>query len=389
MKKKVLVVLNNMQVGGVQKSLCNLLWAIRDRYEVTLYLFSRRGEYADDIPAGVKVLECGGPFRLLGVSQSQCTGPDKLKRGILVLLCRLFGRRAALRLMLPFERKVEGEYDCAIAFLQNGNWRNFYGGVQDFVLDKVKASRKIAFLHCDYDNCGANHPANNRLIARFDKIAACSEGCRDAFTAVLPQLADKTVTARNFHRHEQIRALAAQEPVVYDKDNINVVMVSRLSHEKGIERAIFAAARAVERGIPAVLHIVGGGPMREMLQKTAAEQGISDRVRFYGEQANPYRYMKNAHLFLLSSFHEAAPMVIDEALCLDLPVLTVRTTSSDEMVKLRHGGWVCENSEEALTEALGRVLSEPGKLAAVRDGLRGCYENNDAAMEQFAELIEG
>lgn len=387
--KKIIIINNNMQVGGVQKSLCNLLWAIHDRYEVTLYLFSRRGEYANDIPAGVKVLECGGPFRLLGVSQRQCAGLDRLKRGALVLLCRVFGRRAVLRMMLAFERKVEGEYDCAVAFLQNGSWRNFYGGVQDFVLDKVKASRKIAFLHCDYGNCGADHPANNRLIARFDKIAACSDGCRDAFTAVLPQLADKTVTARNFHRHERIRALAEQEPVAYDKDNINVVMVSRLSHEKGIQRAITAAARAIGQGIPAMLHIVGGGPMKDFLEKTAAEQGIGERVRFYGEQANPYRYMKNADLLLMSSFHEAAPMVIDEALCLDLPVLTVRTTSSDEMVKLRHGGWVCENSMEELTRTLIRVLSDTGELAAVRNGLRGCYENNDTAMEQFAELIEG
>lgn len=387
--KKIIIINNNMQVGGVQKSLCNLLWAIHDRYEVTLYLFSRRGEYANDIPAGVKVLECGGTFRLLGVSQRQCAGLDRLKRGALVLLCRVFGRRAVLRMMLAFERKVEGEYDCAVAFLQNGSWRNFYGGVQDFALDKVKASRKIAFLHCDYGNCGADHPANNRLIARFDKIAACSDGCRDAFTAVLPQLADKTVTARNFHRHERIRALAEQEPVAYDKDNINVVMVSRLSHEKGIQRAITAAARAIGQGIPAMLHIVGGGPMKDFLEKTAAEQGIGERVRFYGEQANPYRYMKNADLLLMSSFHEAAPMVIDEALCLDLPVLTVRTTSSDEMVKLRHGGWVCENSTEELTRTLIRVLSDTGELAAVRNGLRGCYENNDTAMEQFAELIEG
>lgn len=389
MKKKLLIVINNMQVGGVQKSLCNLLWAIHDRYEVTLYLFSCRGAYRNDIPGDVKVIQCGGPFRFLGVSQSQCSGLDKLKRGALVLLCRIFGRRAVLRMMLAFEKCVEGEYDCAIAFLQNGNWRNFYGGVQDFVLDKVKARRKIAFLHCDYGNCGANHPDNNALIARFDRIAACSDGCRDAFTAVLPDLAEKAVTVRNFHRHEQIHGFAEQEPVVYDTDAVNVVMVSRLSHEKGIERAITAVARAAEQGIGVALHIVGGGPMRDMLEKTAAEQGIGECVNFYGEQANPYRYMKNADLFLLSSFHEAAPMVIDEALCLDLPVLTVRTTSSREMVTLRNGGWVCENSGEELTRALIRVLSDRKELDKVSSLLRGCYENNNTAMEQFAELIEG
>jgi len=386
--KKIIIVNNNMQVGGVQKSLCNLLWAIHDRYEVTLYLFSRRGEYAEDIPPDVKVLECGGPFRFLGISQGQCRGADKLKRGFLVLLCRIFGRRAVLRMMLAFERSVEGEYDCAVAFLQNGSWRNFYGGVQDFVLDKVKASRKIAFLHCDYGNCGADHPANNRLIARFDKIAACSDGCRDAFTAVLPELADKAVTVRNFHRHGKICALAEQNPVVYDADAVNVVMVSRLSREKGIERAITAAAGAAEQGIPVMLHIVGGGPMKDFLEKTAAEQGIKDRVHFYGEQANPYRYMVNAELFVLSSYHEAAPMVIEEARCLGLPILTVQTTSSYEMVSRENCGWVCANDQKTLTEALCRILKDRAGLETMRRNLKNRENDNTRAAAQFAALIE-
>ena len=387
--KKIIIVNNNMSVGGVQKALCNLLWAIHDRYDVTLYLFSRRGEYADDIPPDVKVMECRGPFRFLGISQGQSRGADKLKRGVAVLLCRVFGRRFTLRLLMAGEKKAEGAYDCAIAYLQNGNCRHFYGGVQDFVLDKVNASRKIAFLHCDYGNCGADHPENNRLIGRFDRIAACSDGCKEAFEKVLPHLTERTVTARNFHRYEQIHDLADQDPVVYDQSVRNVVMVSRLSHEKGIERAIRAVARATEQNLPVALHIVGGGPMKGFLEQTAVEQGVADRVIFYGEQANPYRYMKNADLFLMSSYHEAAPMVIEEAMCLNVPVLTVRTTSSNEMVTMRRGGWVCENTSVELAQALVRILSNPVALENMRNSLYESSPNNDVALEQLTKLIEG
>lgn len=386
--KKIIIVNNNMHVGGVQKSLCNLLWAIHDRYDVTLCLFSCRGDYMDDIPPDVKVCRCAGPFRFLGVSQGQCRGADRLKRGALVLLCRIFGRRRVLRMLLPLEKAPEGEYDCAIAFLQNGNWRNFYGGVQDYVLDRVKAARKVAFLHCDYGSCGADHPDNNRLIARFDKIAACSDGCREAFTAVLPELAEKTVTVRNFQRHEIIRQLADREPVEYGEDAVHAVMVSRLSHEKGIERAITAGAEAAKRGIPLVLHIVGGGSMEEMLRETAAELQMGDRVRFYGQQPNPYRYMKNADLFLMSSFHEAAPMVIEEARCLGVPVLTVRTTSSHEMVTREGCGWVCGNDQQALNEALCWVLSDRESLEAMKQSLKNRKNDNTRAAEQFAALTE-
>ena len=91
----------------------------------------------------------------------------------------------------------------------------------------------------------------------------------------------------------------------------------------------------------------------------------------------------------MTSYHEAAPMVIDEALCLNVPVLTVQTTSSYEMVTLRQGGWVCENTEEALSQTLIRVLSDTKGIDTVRNILRGQYNNNNDAAAQFAELFEG
>ena len=42
--ERILIVNNNMHIGGVQKALVNLLWNIRDRYDVTLLLFSKEGE---------------------------------------------------------------------------------------------------------------------------------------------------------------------------------------------------------------------------------------------------------------------------------------------------------------------------------------------------------
>jgi glycosyltransferase involved in cell wall biosynthesis len=57
------------------------------------------------------------------------------------------------------------------------------------------------------------------------------------------------------------------------------------------------------KGLPVALHIVGGGPMESFLRERAAELKVTDFVHFYGEQRNPYRYMKNADLFLMSSYH--------------------------------------------------------------------------------------
>ena len=386
--KKIVIVNNNMKIGGVQKSLCNLLWSLHENYDITLVLFCPVGEYMDQLPSDVKVVACRGLCRYLGRSQGEFSGIDKLVRGGLVMLTRLLGRSRVMKLVLAGETKLPGRYDCAISFLHNGTGNHFYGGVQDYVLHRIRADRKIAFLHGDYGRCGADHPANNRQMARFHRVAACSEGCRDAFTAVLPELAERCVTVRNCHRIDQIRAMADTDAVVYDKAYRNVVMVSRLSREKGIERAIAAVSACIADGIAVRLHIVGDGIMGSGLEAEAVKQGIGDHVFFHGQQTNPYRYMKQADLFLMTSFHEAAPMVLEEARCVGLPVLTVETTSSHEMVTREQAGWVCDNTQEALTQQMKQILAHPEQIAALRKELAERSMNNDRAMEQIAALIE-
>jgi glycosyltransferase involved in cell wall biosynthesis len=137
------------------------------------------------------------------------------------------------------------------------------------------------------------------------------------------------------------------------------------------------------------LHILGNGPMEQQLKAMVRERGLEERVIFCGEQSNPYRYMKNADLFLLTSLREAAPMVIDEAYILGVPTLTTRTNSSDEMVTDRGCGWVCENDQQSLNRALEEVLSDPAALKKLKEELRQRTVDNAIAMGQFKNLIEG
>ena len=129
--------------------------------------------------------------------------------------------------------------------------------------------------------------------------------------------------------------------------------------------------------------------MEDTLRRRAQELGIGDRVTFAGEQTNPYRFMVGADLFLMTSYHEAAPMVIDEAVSLGLPVLTTRTTSSLEMVVTPGWGWVCDNDQQALNRALSELLSDPDMIKERKKQLQGGGIDNRLAMEQFTALIEG
>lgn len=389
--KKLLFVNNNMKVGGVQKSLYNLLWALdaRGGYDVTLLLFSKTGVYLESLPQSVRVVECGGPFRYLGKSQGEYKNCRKeaLCRGLLAGIARLWGRQTAIRFMRWRQPIWDAYYDCAISFLHNGREKAFYGGAQDFVIHCVKAQRKVAFLHGDYKQCGANHRANNRMMEQFDCIAACSEGCCHSLVEALPHLEQRCITVPNCHRFDEMARLATIDIPVLDEERVHAVMVARLTHEKGIDRALKAVAYTIEAGVPLQLHMVGDGPLRNTLQQQAIQLGVTDAVCFYGEQSNPYPYMQAAHLLLMTSYHEAAPMVIDEAVSLGVPVLTTETSSSQEMVAERQAGWVCANTQEAINEALCRIAADRSSLEAVRNRLKAVPLNNERALSRFDRVV--
>ncbi len=381
-----------MKIGGVQKSLYNLLWSIDtvNEYDVTLLLFSNSGAYTERLPESIKIKECKGLFRYLGKSQGEYRGNllDFILRGFFAALSRIAGRSFSLRLMLLGEPMLEENYDCAVSFLHNGRKEAFYGGTQDYVLKRVKAKKKIAFIHGDYINCGANHNSNNQMLEKFDLIAACSDGCRKVILKAVPGFENKCKTVRNFNRFDEIKFLSSDESVEYDSSFVNIVMIARLSHEKGIDRAIKALAFCTEKDIKARLHIVGGGAMLDQLSSLTETFGVKEQTVFYGEKSNPYRYIKNADLMLISSYHEAAPMVIDEAFCLAVPVLSTKTTSTDEMIVEQGRGWVCENSQEALNEALYNVLSDRKKLADMKKKISANSPDNEKVMSQFREITK-
>ena len=386
---KLLIVNNNMKVGGVQKSLYNLLWSLDGRYEVSLYLFKNVGEYAGKLPKNIEIIEDRSLFSYLGCSQADCAGSlrHRLVRGALAAFCRVFGRHAVMKLLLLSKKSLPEEYDCAIAYLHNGNPRSFYGGVQDFVLHRVKAKRKVAFLHCDYAVCGANSKRNNCLLDGFDVIAACSEGCREAFVRTLPEYADRCVVVRNCHRFDQICTLAEETAVSYDPAYIHALAVCRMAHEKGVERILEAARAARDRGYGLKIHLVGDGAMMSDLKARCTRLLLDDMVTFYGEQSNPYAYMKNADLLLVTSYHEAAPLVIEEAACLCLPILSVRTTSSFEMIERPERGWVCANDAAAFEAALLELLAEPKKLWEAKERLKTAPLDNGVAVSEFAAIF--
>lgn len=386
--KKILIVNNNMHIGGVQKALVSLLWSIRGKYDITLLLFSKSGECLQEIPSDVKVITPESAYRYLGMTKYDMRSVgDKLGRAFFGAIVRLLGRKYAVALMAARQKRLEG-YDVAISYLHNGGEKAFYGGCNDFVLNHVTADRKVAFIHCDYMLCGANTAENARQYGMFDEIVACSRGCADSFLRANPSLRDKVKVAYNCHMFEQICAKAQASPVHTDESKINIVTVARLGKEKGVERAMRAISGLGPLKENIHYYVIGDGIHMPLLLQIIKERELSQCVTLCGMLSNPYGYIRAADLLLIPSYSEAAPLVIGEAASLGTPILSTETSSAREMIEECGYGWVCENSEDAMTEMLKKLINTPSQLSACREHLAESVINNELAVSMFDQCME-
>lgn len=386
---RILFINNNLHIGGVQRALVDLLWNIHGCHEITLLLFWPGGKLLSELPPDVKVIGADSAYRFLGMTATDVRGKfsDRLERSFFAAVTRIFGRHTAIRIMALGQKPLTG-FDAAVAYLHNSGDRVFYGGCSDFLLNHVRAGKRVAFLHCDYQLCGADTPRNARQYQSFDAVAACSRGCAASFLRANPTMADRVRVVYNCHRYDIIRARAQWERPEMEPGKRNLVTVARLGREKGVSRALEAISRL--GGLREDLHyyIVGHGIEIQVLYDIIRERKLEQIVTVCGERENPYGYMQQGDLLLIPSVSEGAPLVIGEAACLGTPVLSTRTSSAQELVADTGYGWVCDNSVEGIRSALEELLRKPEMLFEKRRELEQRSFDNDLAVEQFLQLVE-
>ncbi|QED28709.1 glycosyltransferase [Microvenator marinus] len=139
-----------------------------------------------------------------------------------------------------------------------------------------------------------------------------------------------------------------------------VLAVGRLVWEKGFDALLESWAIS---GLGATLDLVilGEGPERERLEGLATHLGVRGSVKMPGFDTNPFRYMANAELCVLSSRHEGMPNVLIQALACGARVVATDCKTGPREV-LEDGKWgqlVPVDDIEALADGLEVGLNSP------------------------------
>lgn len=351
MKKRILFIEEGLGMGGAEKSLLTILSLIDySKYDVDLFLFKHTGSFMPLLPKEVKLLSKDNDYvtfnnnrklsplrflKKLDIKRSYNSFMYLIKAAFhnLVLKKEYIGWKHIKNIFSPLDK----EYDVAISFLEK---KTFY-----FNVDKVKAKKRIGFIHIDYSKIQYNYKLDKKYFSYFSNIATVSDHCMEVLKNIFPEYKEKFLVIKNMISREMIEKMA-QEEVDFDKSYINIVTVGRLTYQKGIDNAVLICKDLVKEGYKVRWYVAGKGEDKESLEKMIKENGLQDNFILLGPQLNPYKYIKACDIYVQPSRYEGYGITVAEAKALRKPIVASNIPEFQEQIINEVNGLLGDNNKE-------------------------------------------
>ncbi len=151
---------------------------------------------------------------------------------------------------------------------------------------------------------------------------------------------------------------AVEHPWLQPRQCPLILGMGRLNKAKDFATLVASFARLRSR-CPARLMILGEGEERPALEALIKKLALSGDVTLPGFVANPYPYLRQASVFVLSSAWEGLPTVLVEALALGSPIVSTNCPSGPSEI-LGDGGLgtlVPVGDIDAMADAMYEVIT--------------------------------
>jgi N-acetyl-alpha-D-glucosaminyl L-malate synthase BshA len=175
-------------------------------------------------------------------------------------------------------------------------------------------------------------------------------------------------------------------------------LVLHVSNFRPVKRVgiVLDVFRRLRARVPARLVLIGDGPDRVDLERSAADLGLSDVVHFVGEQPDVVPWLSAADLFLLPSSQESFGMAALEAMACEVPVVASRIGGLPEVIDDGVTGFLCELDDvDAMVERSVAVLTDAalreriGQAAAQHVRTHFCEGAIVPMYEEFYKEVSG
>lgn len=242
----------------------------------------------------------------------------------------------------------------------------------------------ITHVHTTYNNLIYRNLLIERLLSVItDKIICISEAVRKFVEIDEKISAEKTVLIYNgvedpqkFSEHISNRKNLIELDIGNDQKVI--LIVASLQPHKGHIILIDAIFNIFKIDTNVRLLIVGGGPLRGILEKYVQKKKHSDKIFFTGEQEDVFSFIKASDIFILPSIgREGLGLAIIEAMAMGLPVIGSEIGGIPELIEDGINGKLFPPGDSvALSNAIIELLSDKKKMMRMGTAARKKYETH-------------
>jgi glycosyltransferase involved in cell wall biosynthesis len=225
-------------------------------------------------------------------------------------------------------------------------------------------------LHVPTIVCEHNDPAQLQLGTLWSSLRVLTYSMADTVTFLtsnvverwVPLLGSKAVLMPNPVVIEPPDASQSKRLFVHPQ---NLIAVGRLTRQKGFDLLLQAFQLVVEGNRQWGLTILGEGELRPQLERMIEKLGLGERVQLAGRVNNPFAWLRQADLFVMSSRFEGLPCSLCEAMACGLPAISFDCDSGPRDI-IREGVdglLVTPLQINELAAAMDRLMSHPGERA--------------------------
>lgn len=395
--KKIIISSYDMSIGGVERSLISLLESFDyNKNNVDLMFFRQQGEFMSMLPKGPNLLSEIPQYATYRKSISEVVKEKLYTIALARVVAKYVGNivsyikgfkefglvsmQLAWKFALPILPNIDEEYDVAISYL----WPHYFIG------EKVKAKKKIAWIHTDYSQLEIDNKIDFNMWSKFDWIVAVSDGCKTAFLKRYPQFAKKTVVIENIASTEFIRNMAnADVPSEIDTNdtNIKIITVARLAYAKGIDDAAKACRKLLDKGYNIIWYVVGYGNEEHNIRALIKNLDIENNFILLGKKINPYPYIKVCDIYVQPSRYEGKAVTVTEAQVLGKPVLLTNYATAKSQVKDGFDGIITELGDDGIVTGLKKIIDSPELRTKLEYNTTNSNYSNESEVEKLYKLF--
>ena len=334
--KRVLFLIDTLGAGGAERALVDTVNNLpKDKYDITVVTIFDSGIHRKNLNSYIK-------YKSL---LKEC----KVNRWLFWRTLKLMPKSAMYKLL------IKEEYDIEVAYIEGLSTILISGSMN-------QKSKKIAWVHTDLYNNYYNSmlfkslKENIEVYKKFNSIVCVSKEAERGFIKRFGAFSN----VKTIHNPIDLECIVKRaEEIVTDLSRgtkFRFIAVGRLIEQKGFLRLLEAHKKLIKNGIENEVVIIGDGVEKSNLKSYIRENEIEGTVKLLGFKENPYKYFSLCDCFICSSFVEGYPLVVAEAMCLDIPVISTDRTGSNEMLGYGKYGLLTENCTEGIYDAMKKVI---------------------------------